>query len=86
MGYCSAAQNGSVREPVEASGSCGRRREAVEDVGKWMGDREGVGRGAGGSGEVQEVRKRLWESAEEEGTGSNGTLHWLQKFILVVPH
>jgi len=40
----------SEQEPVEASGSCGSRREAVEDVGKRVEDREGVGRGAGGAG------------------------------------
>ena len=46
---------GSWWKPVEASGSRGRRREVVEVIGKRVGDREGVGRGAGGSGEVREV-------------------------------
>ena len=44
--------------------------EAVEVVGKRVGDREGVGRGPEGSEEVREVRKRSgksWESAEEAG-------------------
>ena len=60
MGYCSAARSGSMPEPVEAR----------EVIGKQVGDRKGVGRGLGGSGEVWEVRKRSgrpWESAEEAG-------------------
>ena len=42
-------------ELVEASGSSGSRREAVEDVGKRVEDREGVRRGAGGAGEVRKA-------------------------------
>jgi len=48
-----------MREPVEASGSRGSCWEAVEDVGKRVEDREGVGRGAGGAGEVREVQKAV---------------------------
>jgi len=55
MGYCSAARSGSVQELVEASGSRGSRREAVEDVRKQVGDKEGVGRGA----TLSTVRSRL---------------------------
>ena len=71
---------GSEWKHVGAGGSMQKARktveanqepvEAMEVVGKWVGDREGVGRGAGGSGEVREVRKRSgrpWESAEEAG-------------------
>ena len=35
----------------------GSQWKPVEAVGKRVGDKEGVGRGAGGSGEVREVRK-----------------------------
>ena len=52
------------QELMEASGSSGSRQEAVEHVG----DKEGVGRGVGGVGEVRKVWKRSgrpWESAEE---------------------
>ena len=54
-------------EAVEASGSRGRRWGVVEVIGKRVG---GVGRGAGGLGEVREVQKRSgrsWEGAEEAG-------------------
>jgi len=53
----------SEQEPVEASGSRGSRQEAVEDVGKRVEDREGVGRGAGGAGGTgrgpEEVQKAV---------------------------
>jgi len=55
---------GSERKHVGAGG------KPVEVVGKRVEDREGVGRGAGGLGEVREVRKRSgrpWESVEEAG-------------------
>ena len=70
MGYCSAARSGSVREPVEASGTSGSCPEAGGRQWKLVEDKEGVGRGLGGSGEVWEVRRRSgkpWESAEEAG-------------------
>jgi len=41
--------------------------EAVEVVGKWVEDREGVRRGVGGPEEVRKRSGRLWESAEEVG-------------------
>ena len=59
MGYCSMAQSGSVqetwktveanRELVEASGSCGRHWEAVEDMWETRKGSEGV----------REVRKAM---------------------------
>jgi len=52
-----------VWEPVEASGSSGSHREAVEDM--WE-----TRKGSEEVREVQEVQKRsgrLWESAEEAG-------------------
>ena len=55
---------------AEVCGSWWKPVEAVEVIGKQVGDREGVGRGAEGVGEVREVRKRSgrsWESAEEAG-------------------
>jgi len=59
---------------AEACRSWWKPVEVVEDVRKWVEDREGVGRGAGGTGEVREGRKevlkrsgRPWESAEEAG-------------------
>ena len=60
MDYCSAAQSGSVWEPVEASGR--RQVEDMWETGKGCGR---VGRGLEGCGKV---RKR-WE-----GMGSNRTL------------
>ena len=42
-------------------------------------DKEGVGRGSGGSGEVQEVRRRSgrpWESAEEAGKAREVTVRY----------
>jgi len=54
-----------MQELVEASGSHG---EAGGRQWKLVGDKEGVGRGSGGAGEVWEVWKRSgrpWESAEE---------------------
>jgi len=60
MGYCSAAQSGSMREPVEASGSSGSHREAVEDMWETRKESEGVQ-------EVRERSGRPWESAEEAG-------------------
>jgi len=59
---------GLERKCAGAGGSQWKSSEAVEDVRKWVEDREGVGRGVGGLGEVREVQKRsgrLWESAEE---------------------
>jgi len=59
-----------VREPVEASGTSGSCPEASGRQWKSVEDKEGVGRGSGGSGEVQEVRRRSgrpWKSAEEAG-------------------
>ena len=44
-----------------------------------MEDKEGVGRGSGGSGEVQEVRRRSgrpWESAEEAGKAREVTVRY----------
>jgi hypothetical protein len=42
-------------------------------------DKEGVGRGSGGSGEVREVRRRSgrpWESAEEAGKAWEVTVRY----------
>ena len=47
-------------ELVEASGSCGRHREAVEDM--WE-----TRKGSGGVWEVWKRSGRPWESAEEAG-------------------
>jgi len=79
MGYCSAARSGSVREPVEASGTSGSCPEAGGRQWKLVEDKEGVGRGLGGSGEVWEVRRRSgkpWESAEEAGKAWEVTVRY----------
>jgi len=80
-----AGASGSQWKSWKMLGSGGRCREAG---GRPVGDREGVGRGPGGAGEVQEVWKRsgrLWESAEE--AGSNGTLQYLPlKEVFIMPH
>ena len=68
-----------MREPVEASGTSGSCPEAGGRQWKSVEDKEGVGRGSGGSGEVQEVRRRSgrpWESAEEAGKAREVTVRY----------
>jgi len=84
-----------VREPVEASGTSGSCPEAGGRQWKSVEDKEGVGRGSGGSGEVQEVRRRSgrpWESAEEAGKAREVTVryshlasYWLPTTASLVP-
>ena len=98
MGYCSTAPSGSVpetwktveanQEPVEASGSCGSQWKLWKSSGsggRHVGDKEGVGRGAGGAGEVWKVRKRSGRGPEgcgkvwkrRKGMESNGMLQYV---------
>jgi len=49
------------------TGSWWKPVEVVEVVRKRVGDREGVGGGAGGLEEVVKRSRRSWESAEEAG-------------------
>ena len=68
-----------MREPVEASGTSGSRPEAGGRQWKSVEDKEGVGRGLGGLGEVREVRRRSgrpWESAEEAGKAWEVTVRY----------
>ena len=61
-----------MREPVEASGISGSCPEAGGRQWKSVEDKEGVGRGSGGS---EEVRKAVGKCGRGgKGTGSNGTL------------
>jgi len=60
------------REPVEASGSCGRHREAVEDMRETGKGLEGVREGRERSGRGPEGRGKVQK--RQEGTGSNSTL------------
>ena len=71
-----------MREPVEASGTSGSCPEAGGRQWKSVEDKEGVGRGSGGSGEVREVRRRSgrpWESAEEAGKAREVTVRYRLK-------
>ena len=69
-GHCSEAWAIAPWLRVEACGSQWKPVEVVDSYREMVEDREGVGRGAGGPGEVREVQKRSgrpWESAEEAG-------------------
>jgi len=63
------------RELVEASGSHGRCREAVEDMWETGKGCRGSGRGLEGHGKVRKRR---------EGTGNNGTLHSCRSSISLI--
>ena len=79
-----AGAGGSQWNQWKSSGSGWEAMEVDGRQWKSMEDKEGVGRGSGGSGEVREVRRRSgrpWESAEE--AGSNST-YVTGHFILVV--